>query len=49
MSYLPRSPLPSDQAVEGAQERREKAIERQAMLDQNDAGVSEVPVQARHS
>ncbi len=42
MSYLPRSPLPSDQAFEGAQERRDKAIEQQAMLDQDDAGVSEV-------
>jgi hypothetical protein len=43
MSFLPRSPLPSDQAFEGAQERREKAIEQGAMLDQNDEGVSEDP------
>jgi hypothetical protein len=42
MSF-PRVPLPSDQAFKGAQERREEAIEQRAMLDQNDAGVSEAP------
>jgi len=40
MSF-PRGPLPSDQAFKGAQERREKAIEQRAMLDQDDAGVSD--------
>lgn len=35
--------MPSDQAFKGAQERREKAIEQRAMLDEDDEGVSEVP------
>jgi hypothetical protein len=43
MSFLPRSPLPSDRSFEGAKERKQRAIDQQAMLNQNGEGVSEVP------
>jgi hypothetical protein len=45
MSFLPpsRSPLPSDQALEGASSPGLDTIDQRAMLNQNDEGVSEVP------